>query len=108
MIQQSLEYQGGSGAAQWNEGDRVDTGSLVAFAIARGIDRARAATQIIDTVHRELGKIDGAVIILSLRQPGSWEDMARKWGNPSHDMRKELASRFRQGLEHLAKMTDRL
>jgi hypothetical protein len=105
LIQAALEIQGGSGASQWAEGDRVDAGSLVAWAIAKGIDRARAATGIIAVVHRELGKIDGAVVILSLRQPGTWSDMARAWGRDDADMRKELSARFRRGLEHLGALS---
>lgn len=102
LIQQALEFQGGSGQSQWIQGDKVDAGSLVALAIARNLDRAKMAQNVIDHLHRELGRIDAAVIVLSLRQPGTWSELAQRWGRDHDDMRKELAWRFRRGLEHLA------
>jgi hypothetical protein len=109
LIQQALEYQGGGGGSQWAEGDRVDAGSLVAFAIARGIDRARAAVDIMTTVHRELGKLDAFVVIVALRQPGTWSELAEQWpfhdGGDPHNLRKMIAARFRQSLEAMGQVT---
>jgi hypothetical protein len=103
IIQQALEIRGGSGQAQWSEGDRVDAGSLVALAIAKNLDRANAATHVIRHCLRELGRLQGGRLVACLRQPATWETIAQAWGLSGRQAQQQIAWQFRQGLEHLAK-----
>lgn len=102
IIQKALEIAGGSGQSQWSEGDKVDAASLVELAIARNIDRAMIATQVIDHCRWTLGKRQGPVVITCLREPLSWSDVAAKIGRPGSRGERYASTMFRDGLECLA------
>jgi len=102
LIQAALEDRGGSGQAQWNEGDRIDAATTADLRIVSMLDKARTSVEIVDRMRMDLGILAGPVIEKALRTPGTWADLAAQFGRKGLRSEQFYAKVFREGLEALA------
>lgn len=107
LIEAVLQWGVITGGGQWMQGDRVDAAEAHEWAIAKGVDRARAAQAMKQEMRAVIGQTDARVIERVLVDGATWRQIAATYGKPTKREQLHWAWSFRKALQDLADLWKR-